>query len=65
MEPASIVSVDCRPVTAMLPADYPARIDARVVVIAAAAAVTLAVVVGLPPAWRAMHLKIVDALAGR
>jgi hypothetical protein len=23
------------------------------------------VVVGLPPAWRAMHLKVVDALAGR
>ena len=52
-------------VTALLPADYPARIDGRVLVIAAISAVTLAVVVGLPPAWRAMHLKIVDALAGR
>ena len=28
-------------------------------------AVLLAVVVGLPPAWRAMRLQIVDALAGR
>ncbi|HQW81835.1 MAG TPA: ABC transporter permease [Pseudomonadota bacterium] len=52
-------------VTALLPADYPARIDTRVLVIAAIAALLLAVVVGLPPAWRAMHLKIVDALAGR
>jgi len=52
-------------VTASLPADYPARIDARVLWIAAATAVALAVVVGLPPAWRAMHLKVVDALAGR
>ena len=52
-------------VTAALPADYPARIDARVLVIAAATAFLLAAVVGLPPAWRAMHLKIVDALAGR
>ncbi len=52
-------------VTALLPADYPARIDGRVLVIAAISAVTLAVVVGLPPAWRAMQLKIVDALAGR
>ena len=52
-------------VTALLPADYPARIDGRVLVIAAISAVTLAVVVGLPPAWRAMHLKIVESLAGR
>ena len=52
-------------VTALLPPDYPARIDARVLVIAAASALLLAAVVGLPPAWRAMQLKIVDALAGR
>ena len=33
--------------------------------IAAVVAMMLAVVVGMPPAWRAMRLKIVDALAGR
>lgn len=52
-------------VTAMLPPDYPARIDTRVLAIAAVVAMMLAVVVGMPPAWRAMRLKIVDALAGR
>jgi len=36
-----------------------------VFVAAAITTVLLAVIVGLPPAWRAMHLKIVDALAGR
>lgn len=52
-------------VTAMLPPDYPARLDTRVLGIAAGTAVGLAALVGLPPAWRAMRLTIVDALAGR
>ncbi len=48
-----------------LPPEFPITLDSRVFVIAAVTTVLLAVVVGLPPAWRAMHLKIVDALAGR
>jgi putative ABC transport system permease protein len=34
-------------------------------IFAGAAVLFLATAVGLPPAWRAMRLKIVDALAGR
>jgi putative ABC transport system permease protein len=52
-------------VTGLLPPEFPVHIGARVFVAAAVTTVLLAVVVGLPPAWRAMHLKIVDALAGR
>jgi putative ABC transport system permease protein len=32
---------------------------------AAVLAVGVALVIGLPPAWRARRLRIVDALAGR
>ncbi|HRG17110.1 MAG TPA: ABC transporter permease [Pseudomonadota bacterium] len=52
-------------VTGLLPPEFPVRIGSRVFVAAAITTVLLAVIVGLPPAWRAMHLKIVDALAGR
>lgn len=52
-------------VAGMLPPEFPVRLDARVFVIAGVTTILLAVIVGLPPAWRAMHLKIVDALAGR
>jgi len=34
-------------------------------ILAGAVAATLAVAIGLPPAWRARRLRIVDALAGR
>ena len=40
-------------------------VDYRVWILAALSVVVLALVVGLPPAVRAMRLKIVDALAGR
>jgi len=40
-------------------------VDARVWAYAAGSVLVLALVVGLPPAWRAKRLKIVDALAGR
>ena len=52
-------------VTGLLPPEYPIKADARVWLFALVTTVFLAIVVGLPPAWRAMRLKIVDALAGR
>ncbi len=52
-------------VAGILPPEFPVRLDVRVFVIAGLTTIVLAVIVGLPPAWRAMHLKIVDALAGR
>ena len=36
-----------------------------VILLGVGIAVALAIVSGLPPAWRAMRLNIVDALAGR
>jgi putative ABC transport system permease protein len=38
---------------------------ASVIVLGVGIAAALAIVSGLPPAWRAMRLNIVDALAGR
>lgn len=53
-------------VTAALPAGFPPiEPDARVWLFVVAAVLVLASAVGLPPALRAMRLKIVDALAGR
>ncbi len=53
-------------VVAHLPPDFPPlRADASVWLFAAVAVVVLAATVGLPPALRAMRLRIVDALAGR
>jgi putative ABC transport system permease protein len=49
----------------VLPPEYPIRTNADVWLFAAGAVVVLAAAVGLPPALRAMRLKIVDALAGR
>ncbi len=48
-----------------LPAEYPVEADSGVWIFAFFTTIFLAIVVGLPPAWRAMRLKIVDALAGR
>ena len=48
-----------------LPPEYPVRADVRVWIFAGAAVVVLAAAVGLPPAWHAMRIRIVDALAGR
>lgn len=52
-------------VTHALPPEYPVHTDANVWMFSGVAVVILAIAVGLPPALRAMRLKIVDALAGR
>ncbi|HWS41169.1 MAG TPA: ABC transporter permease [Arenimonas sp.] len=52
-------------ITGALPPEYPIKADASVWVFALFTTIFLALVVGLPPALRAMRLKIVDALAGR
>lgn len=52
-------------VVGSLPPEFPVRTDAGVWGFALLSAVLLALAVGLPPALRAMRLKIVDALAGR
>ena len=49
----------------VLPPEYPIRTNAQVWLFAAGAVLVLAAAVGLPPALRAMRLRIVDALAGR
>jgi putative ABC transport system permease protein len=48
-----------------LPPEYPVQANAEVWIFSAIAVLALALCVGLPPALRAMRLKIVDALAGR
>ncbi|MBX3726904.1 MAG: ABC transporter permease [Xanthomonadales bacterium] len=53
-------------VTGALPPDFPPlRTDLRVWAFAGISVLALATAVGLPPALRAMRLRIVDALAGR
>jgi len=53
-------------VTANLPASFPPlHTNLGVWAFAGASVAVLAIAIGLPPAWRAMRLKIVDALAGR
>lgn len=53
-------------ITAAVPPGFPPiRPDTRVWIFAAISVLVLATLVGFPPAWRAMRLKIVDALAGR
>ena len=49
----------------VLPPEYPVRINADAWLFVTVAVIVLATAVGLPPALRAMRLKIVDALAGR
>ncbi len=49
----------------ILPPEFPVRASAGVWLFAGGAVVVLALSVGLPPALRAMRLRIVDALAGR
>ena len=49
----------------ILPPEFPIRASAGVWAFAGAAVLFLAAAVGLPPALRAMRLRIVDALAGR
>jgi len=53
-------------ITSSLPPEFPPlQPDRSVWLICTAAVVVLALAVGLPPALRAMRLRIVDALAGR
>ena len=53
-------------ITAAVPPGFPPiHADSRVWIFASVSVVVLAFLVGFPPAWRAMRLKIVDALAGR
>ena len=52
-------------VTVLLPPEFPVATDLRVWAIAGASVVVLTLLVGLPPAFAARRLKIVDALAGR
>jgi len=52
-------------ITNALPPEFPVRTDAGVWGFALVSAVLLSLAVGLPPALRAMRLKIIDALAGR
>ena len=52
-------------VTLTLPPEFPVTTDLRVWAIAAASVLVLTLLVGLPPAFAARRLKIVDALAGR
>jgi putative ABC transport system permease protein len=49
----------------LLPPEFPIRASAGVWAFAGVAVLVLALAVGLPPALRAMRLRIVDALAGR
>ena len=49
----------------ILPPEFPIRASGAVWLFAGGAVLVLATAVGLPPALRAMRLKIVDALAGR
>jgi putative ABC transport system permease protein len=49
----------------VLPPEYPIRANADAWIFVGIAVVVLATAVGLPPALRAMRLRIVDALAGR
>jgi putative ABC transport system permease protein len=49
----------------ILPPEFPIRASLSVWLFAGVAVLVLAATVGLPPALRAMRLKIVDALAGR
>lgn len=53
-------------VTSAVPPGFPPiEADSRVWIFAAGSVFVLAFLVGFPPAYRAMRLKIVDALAGR
>lgn len=52
-------------VSGALPPEFPIRTDLRVWAIAGASVILLSLLVGVPPALRALRIKIVDALAGR
>ncbi len=51
--------------TTTLPPEFPITTDSRVWIIAGISVVVLSLLIGVPPALRALRIKIVDALAGR
>ena len=51
--------------TTRLPPEFPITTDSRVWVTAGVCVVLLSLLIGVPPALRALRIKIVDALAGR
>jgi putative ABC transport system permease protein len=51
--------------TTTLPPEFPVTTDTRVWMIAGISVVVLSLLIGVPPALRALRIKIVDALAGR
>lgn len=48
-----------------LPPEFPISTDSRVWIIAGISVLVLSLLIGVPPALRALRIKIVDALAGR
>jgi putative ABC transport system permease protein len=52
-------------VSKFLPPEFPIKTDLRVWAIAGISVVVLSLLIGVPPALRALRIKIVDALAGR
>jgi putative ABC transport system permease protein len=52
-------------ITKVLPPDFPITTDLRVWATAGISVVVLSLLIGVPPALRALRIKIVDALAGR
>ena len=48
-----------------LPPEFPISTDSRVWIIAGVSVLVLSLLIGVPPALRALRIKIVDALAGR
>jgi putative ABC transport system permease protein len=51
--------------TSILPPEFPITTDLRVWVTAGVCVLLLSLLIGVPPALRALRIKIVDALAGR
>ncbi|HNV84707.1 MAG TPA: FtsX-like permease family protein [Arenimonas sp.] len=51
--------------TTTLPPEFPITTDSRVWVIAGICVLVLSLLIGVPPALRALRIRIVDALAGR
>jgi len=51
--------------TKFLPPEFPIATDSRVWITAGICVVLLSLLIGVPPALRALRIKIVDALAGR
>lgn len=51
--------------TTRLPPEFPITTDSRVWIIAGISVIVLSLLIGVPPALRALRIKIVDALAGR